>query len=88
MWATQAAPVPDLFQQKADGVAWRSNPSWHIVAAEDRTIQPELERFVAKRMGATALELRASHVPMLSQPQGVLDVIRNAATAAQKSKAA
>jgi hypothetical protein len=48
----------------------------------------ELERFVAKRMGATTVELRSSHVPMLSQPQAVLDVIRNAAQAVQKSKAA
>ena len=85
-----AAPVPDLFNQKVDGVAWRSKPSWYTVATEDRarTIQPELERFVAKRMGATTVELRSSHVPMLSQPQAVLDVIRNAANAIQKSKAA
>ena len=81
-------PVPDLFNQKVDGVAWQSKPSWYIVATEDRTIQPELERFVAKRMGATTVELRSSHVPMLSQPQAVLDVIRNAAQAVQKSKAA
>ena len=88
MWATQAAPVPDLFNQKVDGIAWRSKPSWYIVATEDRTVHPELERFVAKRMGATVVELRSSHVPMLSQPQRVLDVIRNAAQAVQKSKAA
>src|SRR5262245_12150005 len=53
VWATQAAPVPDLFTQKVEGTAWRSKPSWYIVATKDRTIQPELERFVAKRMGAT-----------------------------------
>jgi pimeloyl-ACP methyl ester carboxylesterase len=80
--------VSDLFNQKVDGVAWRSKPSWYIVATKDRTIQPELERFVAKRMGATTVELGSSHVPMLSQPQAVLDVIRNAAKASQKSKAA
>ena len=83
VWATQAGPVPDLFNQKLDGVAWRSKPSWYIVATEDRTIH-DLERFVAKRMGATTVELRSSHVPMLSQPQAVLDVIRNAAQAVQK----
>lgn len=88
VWATQAVPVPDLFTQKADGVAWRSKPSWYIVASEDHTVHPELERFVAKRMGATTIELRSSHVPMLSQPHAVLDVIRNAAMAVQKSKAA
>jgi hypothetical protein len=47
-----------------------------------------LERFVAKRMGATTVELRSSHVPMLSQPRAVLDVIRNAANSVQISKAA
>src|SRR5215471_7421158 len=88
VWATQAAPVPDLFNQKVDGVAWQSKPSWYIVATEDRTVHPELQRFVAKRMGATTGKLRSSHVPMLSQPQSVLDVIRNAAKAIQKSKAA
>ena len=81
VWATQAVPVPDLFTQKADGAAWRSKPSWYIVATEDRTVRPELERFVAKRMGATTVELHSSHVPMLSQPHAVLDVIRKAADA-------
>jgi pimeloyl-ACP methyl ester carboxylesterase len=81
VWATQAVPVPDLFTQKLDGVAWRSKPSWYIVATEDRTVHPELERFVAKRMGATTVELRSSHVPMLSQPRAVLEVIRTAADA-------
>ena len=51
VWATQAVPVPDLFTQRVDGVAWRSKPSWYIVATEDRTVHPEPERFVAKRMG-------------------------------------
>jgi pimeloyl-ACP methyl ester carboxylesterase len=81
VWATQAAPVPDLFTQKLDGAAWKSKPSWYIVAAGDRTVHPDLERFVAKRMGATTVELQSSHVPMLSQPQAVLDVIRKAADA-------
>jgi pimeloyl-ACP methyl ester carboxylesterase len=85
VWATQAAPVSDLFLQKVEGVAWKSKPSWYIVASEDRTVPPELERSAAKRMGATTAELRSSHVPMLSQPQAVLDVIQNAASAVQKS---
>ena len=88
VWATHAAPVADLFNQKVEGTAWRSKPSWYIVATKDRTIQPELERFVAKRMGATTFETDSSHVPMLSQPDFVLDVIRKAATAVQRSKAA
>jgi pimeloyl-ACP methyl ester carboxylesterase len=85
VWATQAGPVPDLFTQKVDGVAWRSKPSWYVVATEDRTVHPDLERFVAKRMGATTVEAASSHVPMLSQPNLVLDAIRKAASAVQKS---
>jgi len=88
VWATHAAPVADLFEQKVEGTAWRSKPSWYIVATKDRTIRPELERFVAKRMGATIFETDSSHVAMLSQPDLVLDVIRQAATAVQKNKAA
>ena len=85
VWATQAVPVPDLFTQKVDGVAWRSKPSWYIVAKNDRTVHPDLERFVAKRMGATTVEGASSHVPMLSNPDLVLGVIREAASAIQKA---
>jgi len=81
VWSTHFAPALDLFTQKHDGVAWRSKPSWAIVATEDRTVHPDLERFAAKRMRATAVELNSSHVPMLSHPKAVLDVIRNAARA-------
>jgi len=81
VWATQGAPIADLFNQKVEGTAWRTKPSWYIVATNDHTIQPELERFVAKRMGATVFETGSSHVAMLSQPAFVLDVIRKAATA-------
>jgi pimeloyl-ACP methyl ester carboxylesterase len=81
VWATQTVPVPDLFNQKHDGVAWRTKPSWYIVGKQDHTVPPELERFVSKRMGATTVEADSSHVPMLSQPALVLDVIRQAAAA-------
>jgi pimeloyl-ACP methyl ester carboxylesterase len=83
VWATQGVPAADLFNQKVDGTAWRSKPSWFIVATKDRTVHPELERFVAKRMGATMVETASSHVPMLSNPALVLDVIRKAANAVQ-----
>jgi pimeloyl-ACP methyl ester carboxylesterase len=81
VWATQAVPVPDLFGQKLDGVAWKSKPSWYIVAREDRTVHPDLERFAAKRMGAKTVETQTSHVPMLSKPDVVINVIREAASA-------
>jgi pimeloyl-ACP methyl ester carboxylesterase len=89
VWATHFAPDADLFNQKVDGTAWKSKPSWYIVAEKDGTVHPDLERFVAKRMGATTVEAAASsHVPMLSQPQLVIDVIRKAAKAAQGATAA
>jgi pimeloyl-ACP methyl ester carboxylesterase len=85
VWATQGVPATDLFNQKIEGTAWKSKLSWYIVATNDRTVHPELERFVAKRMGATTYEVESSHVPMLSNPSVVLDVIRTAAQAVQGS---
>lgn len=86
VWATHYAPVADLFeQQKLENVAWRSKPSWFIVATKDQTVHPDLQRFLAKRMGATVVEVESSHVPMLSKPDVVIDVIRKAAAAVQKS---
>jgi pimeloyl-ACP methyl ester carboxylesterase len=81
VWATHYAPAADLFTQKLDGVAWRSKPSSYILATSDRTVHPELQRFLAKRMGATTYEVASSHVPMLSNPNLVIDVIRTAANA-------
>ena len=85
--ATQMVPVPDLFDQKVEGTAWKSKPSWYIVATKDRTVHPELERFAAKRMHAATTELESSHVPMLSHPGKVIDVIRTAARAVQGASA-
>jgi pimeloyl-ACP methyl ester carboxylesterase len=76
------------FRGKTGGTAWKSKPSWYIVGKKDHTVHPDLERFFAKRMGATVYELDSSHVPMLSQPERVLDVIRTAAKAVQEGAAA
>jgi len=81
VWATHFAPAGELFNKIAAGVAWKSKPSWYVVATSDRTVPPELQRFVAKRMGATIHEVDSSHVPMLSNPKLVIDVIRAAANA-------
>lgn len=81
VWATHFAPAADLFTKNVPGTAWKSKRSWYIVATSDRTVQPELQRFVAKRMGATTYEVDSSHVPMLSNPKLVIDVIRTAANA-------
>jgi hypothetical protein len=75
VWATQGVPDADLFNQKLEGTAWRSKPSWYIVGKNDRTVHPDLQRFVAKRMGATIYEVDSSHVPMLSNPKLVIDEI-------------
>jgi pimeloyl-ACP methyl ester carboxylesterase len=84
VWSTQGVPAADLFNQKVAGTAWRSKPSWYIVANHDRTVNPDLERFVADRMGATTYDVDSSHVPMLSHPGLVVDVIRAAAAAVQE----
>src|ERR1700677_1773540 len=52
VWATQGVPDAGLFNQQLPGTAWRTKPSWYVVANNDQTVNPELERFVAKRMGA------------------------------------
>jgi len=88
VWATHIAPAADLFDQKVDGTAWKSKPSWYIVATKDRTVQPALQRFAAQRMRAATSEVDSSHVPMLSNPALVLDVIREAAHSVQTSAAA
>jgi pimeloyl-ACP methyl ester carboxylesterase len=88
VWATQGAPAADLIDQKVEGTAWKTKPSWFVIAKNDRTVQPELERFCAKRMGATTYEVASSHVAMLSNPDIVLDAIRAAASAVQRSAAA
>ena len=87
VWATQGVPKPDLFEAKVGGTAWKSKPSWYIVGKKDRTVHPDLERAMAKRMGATTYELDSSHVPMLSQAERVIDIIRTAAKGLQGATA-
>jgi len=59
--------------------AWRSKPSFYSVSTEDRTINPDLERFMAKRMGAKTIELRSSHLAMISHPDEIAELILEAA---------
>lgn len=61
--------------------AWRSKPSYYAVSEEDRTINPDLQRFMAKRMNATTIELKASHLSLVSQPDAVSQLILRAAGA-------
>jgi pimeloyl-ACP methyl ester carboxylesterase len=86
VWATHYAPAFDLFHQQklgANDIASKSKPSWYVLATQDHTVHPDLQRWVSKRMGATVTEVASSHVPMLSQPAVVIDVIRKAVAAVQ-----
>ncbi len=85
VYATQAAPVADLFNQKVEGTAWNAKPSWYVLATQDQTVPPDLQHFVSKRMKAATTEVTSSHVPMLSKPDVVLDVIRKAASTVSAS---
>ena len=67
--------------QSVPTAAWRTIPSWYLVAQEDRAISPELERFYAKRMNAKTSEIKSSHLPFISHPQRVAALITEAASA-------
>jgi pimeloyl-ACP methyl ester carboxylesterase len=79
VFATQGPLAVRCFSDTISQAAWRSKPSWYIVAAQDETIPPAVERDSASRMNAETLVLQSSHVPMLSQPEVVAEFIANAA---------
>ena len=57
---------------------WRSKPSYYAVSTDDRTINPDLQRFMARRMGAKTIEVKASHLSLISQPDTISDLILDA----------
>jgi pimeloyl-ACP methyl ester carboxylesterase len=79
LYAVQQPFHKALLVGKANHAAWRSKPSFYAVSTEDRTINPDLERFMAKRMGATTVEVKASHLSLISHPQEITDLILQAA---------
>jgi hypothetical protein len=79
LYAVQQPFHKALLTGKTKNAAWRSKLSFYAVSTEDRTINPDLERFMAKRMGATTIELKSSHVSLISHPQEVTDLILQAA---------
>jgi pimeloyl-ACP methyl ester carboxylesterase len=79
MAATQKPINGKSFGETVPVAAWKAIPSWYIVSTEDRAINPDLERYYAKRIGATTTEIKASHVPFLSHPKEVARVIEAAA---------
>jgi pimeloyl-ACP methyl ester carboxylesterase len=78
LYAVQWPFHKELLTGKTKHAAWRSKPSWYAVSTEDRTINPGLERFMAKRMGAKTIEVKASHVSLISQPDAIANLILEA----------
>src|SRR5215813_8138700 len=76
--AVQRPIALKCIQEPVSKPAWRSKPSWFLVAEEDRMINPKTQQFMAKRMGAITTSLRVDHTPMLSAPQTVADIILQA----------
>lgn len=79
LYAVQAPFQRALLTGRTSVAAWRTKPSFYAVSTEDRTINPDLERFMAQRMGARTIELRSSHLSMISHPDEITRLIVEAA---------
>jgi len=79
LYAVQGRNLSTLPGERTTTAAWRTKPSWYQVSRQDRTIDPDLERFLANRMGAHTLELDASHVSLITHPREVAGLILAAA---------
>jgi pimeloyl-ACP methyl ester carboxylesterase len=79
LYAVQAPFQQALLVGRTTRAAWRSKTNWYAVSTEDRTIDPDLERFMAKRMGASTIEVKASHLSLISQPDRIAKMILQAA---------
>jgi pimeloyl-ACP methyl ester carboxylesterase len=82
MYAVQQPISLSTFDEVMGEPAWKSLPSWYLVATNDEAIPPDAERMFAKRMGATTVEVASSHVAMVSHPNDVVQLIEAAAAAA------
>src|ERR1700731_1887099 len=79
LYAVQEPTAATLFGGRTTAAAWRSKPSWYAVSNLDQTINPDLERFLAKRVNATTVELEAGHLSLVSHPNEISDLILAAA---------
>ena len=84
LWATQGPTNAAAFGATITNAAWKTKPSWFVVAAEDRAIPPALEKAEAERMKATTVTLASSHLAMLSHPKEVAEMIEKATMVAAK----
>ncbi len=76
--ATQKPIAGTIFGEGVKAAAWKTIPSWYIVSTQDNAINPDLERFMAKRIGARTKEIKASHVGFISRPAEIAKVIETA----------
>ncbi|MFJ2016324.1 alpha/beta fold hydrolase [Streptomyces nodosus] len=83
---TQRPAATTAFSEKAKAAAWKHIPSWFLVAKHDRTINPDQERYEARRAGSHTVEIDSSHVAMLAHPEAVTDLIVRAAMAPPPSR--
>ena len=81
MYAVQQPLATSAFGDVMGVPAWKTLPSWYLVAADDQALPPEAERQFASRMGATTVEIPSSHVAMVSHPGDVAQLIKTAAEA-------
>ena len=79
LYAVQEPFHKALLTGKTTQAAWHSKPSYYAVSSEDRTIKPDLQRFMAKRMGATTIEVKSSHLSLISHPDVIAQLILRAA---------
>ena len=79
LYAVQEPFHKELLTGKTTQASWRSKPSFYAVSTQDRTINPDLQRFMAKRMGAKTIEVNASHLSLISHPDVIANLILEAA---------
>jgi pimeloyl-ACP methyl ester carboxylesterase len=79
LYAVQEPTAASIFGGRTTVAAWHSKPSWYAVSKLDQTINPDLERFLAKRMNATTIEVEAGHLSLVSHPREIADLILAAA---------
>jgi pimeloyl-ACP methyl ester carboxylesterase len=78
LYAVQQPFKKPLTTGKTTNAAWRTKPTFYAVSTQDRTINPDLERFMAKRMGAKTIEVEASHLALISRPDPITNLILEA----------
>ena len=82
MYAVQQPIAMSIFEEAMGVPAWKTLPSWYLVATDDQALPPDAERLFATRMGAATVEIPSSHVAMVSHPDEVAQLIETAAAAA------